>query len=88
MTISGSVQNVITQFPEKVLMYLNVFPCKTCTLFSVSTCVRTMMMAKVTVEVTQEDHWSWWMLIMMAGELCIIRWRSDLIYSFDFTRYS
>ena len=31
-----------------------------------------MMMAKVTVEVTPEDLWSWWMLIMMAGKLFII----------------
>ena len=31
------------------------------------------MMARVTVEVTPEALWSWWMLIMMAGELFIGR---------------
>ena len=30
-------------------------------------------METVTVEVIQEDLWSWWMLIMMAGELFINR---------------
>ena len=43
-----------------------------------------MMMARVTVEVTLEDHWSWWMLIMMAGELCIImEVRFDIIFDFN-----
>ena len=31
------------------------------------------MMARVTVEGIQEDLWSWWMLIMMAGKLFINR---------------